>query len=660
MRYLLLLLSVSAMHAATVTYERDLNSSLLALDKSGNAYLAAPPGIVKLGPSGNTVYSKSVPLPEMRTALAVDNSGNLIIAGAANDNTLPTKPAVFQPNRSPEKLCVGFRGARVPCDQPYLAKFDANGDLLWASYLGGAQDKAQAVATDGSGNIYVAGTAVSGTLPGSIPPAAAGETSAFLVKISPDGAKILYSTLIGGGPSAANALAVDTAGNMYLAGQVGSDAFLRKIAPAEGSIVFDIRLGDPTATSSATAVAIDAGGNVYVGGVTGGRSFPLTAGAYNGRSDNPINSDFVVKISADGSKRIYSAQLDGGSLGIYSMAVDSNGAVYAAGQTRSTTLPVIGPALQACAGPGSAEYNFLAKLNPEGSALTLFSYEDPSINRVAIALGNDGSLHEAAGAVRRIAAPDTADGIHLSRLCVLNGASLRSHAESGQPGISPGEIVTLKGSGLGPGVADGPSGLTIGSLIGDTQVIFDGTPAPLLYVQDRQINLVAPYGISGKEQTSIEVHHGAAVTQTITLPVSPSSVAVFQDFTAGGPLVFNQDFSRNGVGNPAERGAIVTIFLTGGGQTSPPSADGQIWQQTAGLALPVTAELLHLSSLDERIALPVQYAGPAPGIVSGVQQVNVRIPADLPVVFVSGITAGNDFLRITIGDRLVSVPLVVR
>src|SRR5258707_1154224 len=136
-------------------------------------------------------------------------------------------------------------------------------------------------------------------------------------------------------------------------------------------------------------------------------------------------------------------------------------------------MPAIGPALQPCAGPETLGYNFVLKLNPTGSALTYLSFEDSSVNRVTLAVAPDGSLHEAAGTVRRIVNLDTPGATYFSRQCILNAASLKSHTQSG---ISAGEILALKGTGLGPAAAGSltiSNGLAAATLE-QTQVLFDG------------------------------------------------------------------------------------------------------------------------------------------------------------------------------------------
>jgi hypothetical protein len=114
-----------------------------------------------------------------------------------------------------------------------------------------------------------------------------------------------------------------------------------------------------------------------VGGWTNARDFPVSPGAYDGRSRAP-DADFIVKLSADGGRVVYSSLLDGASFGIYSLVVDSAGGVYAAGSTSSSRMPITGPALQPCPGSTNLVLNFLLKLNPAGSAPTYLSFEDAS------------------------------------------------------------------------------------------------------------------------------------------------------------------------------------------------------------------------------------------------------------------------------------------
>jgi uncharacterized protein (TIGR03437 family) len=251
---------------------------------------------------------------------------------------------------------------------------------------------------------------------------------------------------------------------------------------------------------------------------------------------------------------------------------------------------------------------------------------------------------------------------YLSPLCVLNGASFVSHMQFGQPGISPGELVTFKGVGLGPasGASFSVVDNTVGTSLGRTKVLFDGVAAPLLYTQDHQINAIAPYALSGKAQTSIQIESQGKTSQSVTIPVSPVSPAVFTNFQTSGGLVLNQDFSLNSVDNPVARGSAIVLFVTGAGQTSPTSVDGQVSQSAGGLQTNVTARLDNVSISPVDLPISVLYAGPAPGLVSAVEQINVQIPADLPSYFTSGVPAGHNLLLVTIGTQTIAVPVMIR
>ncbi|HTB19431.1 MAG TPA: SBBP repeat-containing protein [Bryobacteraceae bacterium] len=661
-----------ALRGAQVVYEKNLSADLIALDAAGNAYAASSGMVTKLAPDGSVVYSKPVGLSGTLFAIAVDAAGEVALVGSTTSDQLPTTPGVFQPQRNTAGKCVSgdMSAMPVPCPDAFAAKLDAAGNVAWASYLGGSlQEQANAVAFDISGNLYVAGLTQSSDFPNAsaFQSTFGGYADAFIVKVSADGTKLLYASFLGGaGYDFAQAVAIDAAGNAYVAGEGGvglpklapsfgnclddaTNAFLIKVAPAGDHLIYAGCLSGSGTASEATAIALDAAGNAYLGGYSNFPGFPLTAGAFDGRSQSP-DTDFVAKISADGSSLVYSALLDGASFGIYSIGVDATGTVYAAGSSSSAALPVTPQALQICAGPESLIYNFVLQLNPAGSSGDYLSYEDSTQPRVAVAAAPDGTLYEAVGTVRKISNLAAAGGPSVSKFCVLNGASFASHLQFGQPGISPGEIVTLKGTSLGPasGTSFTVSGNAVPTLLAQTQVFFDNLAAPVLYAQNNQINVVAPYQLAGQTQTVIQVQYQGQPAPSVTLPVSPTSPAVFENLQTGAPLVLNADFSLNSAANPALRGSVVVMFLTGAGATSPPSVDGQIWQTTGGLQASVAAQLLSSSSGASAINTELEYAGPAPGLVAGVEQLNIDIPA--------GIAAGSYFLNVTIGDQMLSVP----
>jgi uncharacterized protein (TIGR03437 family) len=195
--------------------------------------------------------------------------------------------------------------------------------------------------------------------------------------------------------------------------------------------------------------------------------------------------------------------------------------------------------------------------------------------------------------------------------------------------------------------------------LGGTQVLFDGVPAPIVYAQDRQINVIAPYELSTKTQTSIQIVYQGKTSQAVIVPVSALSVAPLTNPKTGRPMALNQDLSPNSIDNPAAPGSAIILFVTGAGQTSPPSLDGQMAQTPGTLQVNTTAVLQTLFGSLVNLPISVLYAGPAPGRISAVEEIKVEIPADLPSYFLSGTDPRHTFLLISVGTQVVGVPVVI-
>jgi uncharacterized protein (TIGR03437 family) len=94
--------------------------------------------------------------------------------------------------------------------------------------------------------------------------------------------------------------------------------------------------------------------------------------------------------------------------------------------------------------------------------------------------------------------------------------------------------------------------------------------------------------------------------------------------------ILNQDYSLNGPGNPAAKGGIVQVYLTGEGQTNPPSVTGAITTATLPPPQVTPAPALPIKVLIGGQSAVYAYAGEAPGLVAGTMQLNVQIPANAP------------------------------
>ena len=203
------------------------------------------------------------------------------------------------------------------------------------------------------------------------------------------------------------------------------------------------------------------------------------------------------------------------------------------------------------------------------------------------------------------------------------------NAASGQPGlIAPGEILALQGTNMGPitGVTAAPTSAgTFNTTLSGVQVMFDGVPAPLLFVRNDQINAIAPYAIFGKTSTQITVQYSGSTSDPLGLRVTDAAPGIFTADSSGkgAGAIVNQDGSINGPTRPAAAGTIVSIYATGEGQTNPAGQDGRV------ISTDLRKPLLPVSARIGGVPATVTYAGSAPGLVSGAFQVNVQIPTGL-------------------------------
>jgi uncharacterized protein (TIGR03437 family) len=219
---------------------------------------------------------------------------------------------------------------------------------------------------------------------------------------------------------------------------------------------------------------------------------------------------------------------------------------------------------------------------------------------------------------------------------VLNSASDIAGA------ISPGEIISIFGTNIGPAT---PAYLTltagnVSTTLAGTQVLFDNVAAPLIYASATQINAIVPYEIAGRAVTSVSVIVNKTPSAELLFSVadtSPSAELLFSVadtspaiFTGtengtGQGAILNQDGTVNSANNPAAPGSTVSIYGTGGGQTDPPGVTGSVTTGTP--PFPVLAATPVSVTIGGQNA-QIEYAGAAPGLVSGVLQVNVKIPTN--------------------------------
>jgi uncharacterized protein (TIGR03437 family) len=191
--------------------------------------------------------------------------------------------------------------------------------------------------------------------------------------------------------------------------------------------------------------------------------------------------------------------------------------------------------------------------------------------------------------------------------------------------VAPGEIVTISGSGFGANElasAQPDDRGYISTLLAGVQALFDGTPAPLLYVRAGEARAVVPYLVSGRASTQLRVTFQGRSSNAVDLPVAEAAPGIFTADSSGQGqgVIVNEDGSVNSSANPAAVGSVVMVSATGEGQTDPPGVDGKPGDSPP--AAPIGIVTASVGGLDAQ----VMSAGGAPGLVAGFFQVAVQIP----------------------------------
>jgi hypothetical protein len=259
--------------------------------------------VAKYSAAGAWVWSKTVGGYgyDQGNAIGADASGNVLVTGYIG------KGLMFDAG-------VNFGGGALFSAGGYdafLVKYSPTGQYLWSLRLGGlGNDVGMAVAADPSGNVFMLGT-FEGTVDfGGGPVTSAGLRDIFLVKYTSAGQLVWARQFRGSGDDVANALAVDAAGDLLLAGKFqssvsfggaalssagGDDAFLVKLSGATGNQAWARSFGS-TSQDIATGVAVDGSGNVVVSGYYAG------AVDFGGGALTSVAIDvFVAKYDSAGS-----------------------------------------------------------------------------------------------------------------------------------------------------------------------------------------------------------------------------------------------------------------------------------------------------------------------------------------------------------------------
>ncbi len=342
--------------------------------------------------------------------LRVDGDGALVVATDVGA-LVQRPPTVYQQDADGTHHAVAARytlsatGAQSATVGFDVGAYDTGKPLVidpvlsYSTYLGGSNgDQGTAITVDRAGNAYLTGNTYSTnfpTTPGVIQPG--GGNNAIVTKLNPSGTALVYSTYLGGGGDIGYGIAVDRAGDAYVAGSTASTTFpttpgafqrtnlgapnlydatfVSKLNPTGGALLYSTYLTAATGHVDGAAIAIDGAGNAYVTGTTGATDFPTTPGAFQTSLGGSGNSKaFVTKLAPAGSLS-YSTYLGGGVDSALAVAVDAAGDAYVTGNTSSTAFPTTPGAYQTTNPSGGVQpVAFVSKLNPTGGALAYSTY----------------------------------------------------------------------------------------------------------------------------------------------------------------------------------------------------------------------------------------------------------------------------------------------
>ncbi len=646
------------------------------LSASGNkvyvgAFSPSIPFVIKLDPSGqNILYSTYLggSSGDVINGLTVDAQGSAVLVGTMISPDFPlTTPASSPPG--PGKT------------DGFLTKLSSDGThLTYSTALAASKSVTiQAVALDSSGAVYVTGQSYSAdfpTTPNAFQPALPstactrqsptifGPTiplgNAFVSKIAADGKLPVYTTFLTGScGSYSYGIATDAAGDAIVTGftpspdfPVSSNSyqskfpgpldlttpqgilnagFVSKLSPAGDKLLAGTFLGGGYSTQATSAV-LDPSGNTYVTGFTQGFATGATPGAYQTKfvdtcvTPLPIGpappytgtgDAFALKLDPAFSIAGFLTYLGGGCNDSGShIALDPSGNIWIGGTTTSPDFPLKAP-FQASAITSAPIPGFVSELNADASQLLFSSFSEGS----ALALGQ-GSVYVAGsnGPSAFVAKIDPAQTPAIAIDSVVPVVTFPPQPTLPVYGVAPGQLIQINGRNLGPATKVSAQLDASGRLpfvVANTVVFFDNVPAPLLSVQASSIQCFVPFEVSSA--TKITVSSNAQVSNVAQMGIVPSAPQVLS--------IVNQDGSMNSADRPAKAASVITLYVSGLGQTNPAGADGLV--NAAPLPVPLAPVTVYFPATPS--AVTPQFMAAAAGMIAGITQVNVQVPANVVV-----------------------------
>jgi uncharacterized protein (TIGR03437 family) len=594
-------------------------------------------------------------------AMGLDGEGNIYLAGNAS-----AIPNTIQIRQGP------LGGVDV-----VVLKLDPTGQQnLYGEAIGSSKDDSlNLMRVDANGNAYLFITTEGSDFPSWYVQPGSGNYSQAIVKLNNAGA-MLYGTVIRWG--LIRGLDVDANGSVYFGGiairgelpvspsaylpspdgEYLSAGFVAKLnangwgldaatyVPSKAESILVRRNGDVLYSAYTTIAALDPSLS-HLAFMTGTTLLPQPGLSVNIAEDGlgniyAIGSRALQKYGPDGQRVLPLPDL--AFLGISSFAVTRSGSLLITG--------AVGPGFptyhrtQPCSmnlhNPPPNSGGALVVLNADGQVrYSTFMEEAQSFVTISpkddrpYAIAQEYVLENGKQVTwRGILAfnPNRLPEAHTFAGCLAHSASLRASP------IAPGAIMTLFGDDLGPanGVSSTPAGGRVPFDVAGTSVTVDGKAAPLLYVQNGQINFIAPWSLRS-DLTRVPICVTRNTDTSCLYALTISTAAGF--FAANATIAaINQDGTINSQQHPSPPGSYVSLYMTGIGPLQGSSADGaladlplQRFTGTTSVGIWTSGACVGsvMPGLCDVDPLDVLYAGSAPTLVNGVNVVIVRIPTTI-------------------------------
>lgn len=544
---------------------------------------------MKLNATGNAlVYAAQ--LGSRMTALAfdIDSTGAAFIVGATNTLDMPTTAGVIKPQPSTSDY-MGFILKLAP----------AGNTNQIATYFGPADRSVEAISVRSNGVLIIADSNMMLL------------NAALTQQISTTSTGLLGVRM-----------GFDATGNIHLAGRsttVSEGFLLKKYAAVGQQLLFNksyplsvikadtVNLvgGEEKVILATPRIAVAATGRIYLFGQPSSASFPTL---------NPSQPCMANIATPNGIAGLPTLDTSGGLIGATGRPVPPDQAII--------VLDPNGVVLHATFTPTVVAQTAVAPTNGRiytASSQTLFTTPSWTTWVGVVRINQD------------LIPPDRA-----SPACVVHGASFNAVR------VSPGAIMTIFGTHIGPSTFTSftlPGGL-VEKVLGGASVTVDSKPAPMLFSWDKQINFIVPWTVR-TDGTAVPL----CVTYdgTTTCVQVGTTTAVTGAFQRGAvTAALNQNGSIHETTSPASPGSVVQLFMTGFGAVSGTLLDGGVAGATLQLVRgTVTASteppptgngcgLFVCAATGGFKTVDVAFAGAAPGLVLGVNQINIKVPDDMP------------------------------